>query len=262
MNKNWVYIIIGIVTLAIAGLLLSFTVQKQQNNICRQVEVHILNSNYNRFLESKDVLSQIENRGIKTKGEPLDKINTYLIETILMHSPVIRDVAVYTTISGKLVIEVEQRIPIVRIIDRSLQQYFIDEEGVVLPDRIEQIAHVLVANGNIPAITVHPGKKVVQNLPDSTKELDVLESVFLIAKFISGDDFWKAQIEQIFVNEKREIIIIPRIGDHIIIFGNASDIKEKFVKLKSMYYAFNQIGWNQYKVLNLKYKNQIVCVRR
>jgi len=133
---------------------------------------------------------------------------------------------------------------------------------VVLPDRIKQIAHVLVANGNIPAISVQAGKKIFQRASDSLQKNSVLQNIFLVAGFIAKDDFWKAQIEQIYVNDKNDMLLVPRVGDHVIVFGDASDLKEKFVKLKSMYYAFNQIGWNQYKILNLKYKNQIVCTKR
>jgi len=161
--KNWLYIVLGIVIVTITALLLGFTARQQKKVICQKVEVRILNSRYNKFLENKDVLDIIDDHGIKTKGEPLESINTLLIERLLQHSPVVRSVAAYTIINGQLIIEVEQRMPIVRIIDRSLQQYFIDEEGVVLPDRIKQIAHVLVANGNIPPIAVKPGQKNSQN---------------------------------------------------------------------------------------------------
>lgn len=260
--KNWLYIALGIITLTVGAVLLSFTAKQQQKVICQQVEVRILNGKYNKFLESKDILALIENHGIKTKGEPIEKINTFLIERILQYSPVIRNVAAYTTIGGQLIIEVEQRIPIVRIIDRTMQQYFIDEEGVVLPDRIKQIAHVLVANGNIPSIPVRPGQKIIHLGKDSLTTNAVLQNIFQVASFTAQDDFWKAQIEQIYVNERGEMLLVPRVGDQIIVFGDASDLNEKFIKLKSMYYAFNQIGWNQYKILNLKYKNQIVCIKR
>ncbi|MGC8803094.1 MAG: cell division protein FtsQ/DivIB [Bacteroidales bacterium] len=260
--KRWLYIAWGIITLTVGAVLLSFTAKQQQKVICQQVEVRILNGKYNKFLENKDVLAQIENHGIKTKGEPIESINTLLIERILQHSPVIRNVAAYTNIKGQLIIEVEQRIPIVRIIDRTLQQYFIDEEGVVLPDRIKQIAHVLVANGNIPPISVRPGQNIIHLRNDSLSTNKALQNIFQVASFVAQDDFWKAQIEQIYVNEKGDMLLVPRVGDQIVVFGDASDLKEKFIKLKSMYYAFNQIGWNQYKILNLKYKNQIVCIKR
>lgn len=260
--KRWLYIVSGIVILTVMVVLLSFTAREQQKKLCQQVEVRILNSRYNKFLENKDVLAIIEDHGIKTKGEPLESINTLLIERVLHQSPVVRNVAAYTTIRGQLIIEVEQRMPIVRVIDRSLQQYFIDEEGVVLPDRIKQIAHVLVANGNIPPIVAKPGSKIFQTATDSVKTTSTLQNIFLVAAFIAQDEFWKAQVEQIYVNDKGDILLVPRIGGHVIVFGDASDLREKFVKLKSMYYAFNQIGWNQYKVLNLKYKNQIVCIKR
>jgi cell division protein FtsQ len=86
--------------------------------------------------------------------------------------------------------------------------------------------------------------------------------VYTLARFISGDSFWKAQIEQIYVNNQFEIELIPRVGSHIIEIGTAENIEEKFENLKLLYLeGFNKIGWNQYERINLKYKNQVVCTK-
>jgi cell division protein FtsQ len=58
----------------------------------------------------------------------------------------------------------------------------------------------------------------------------------------------------------KDLELIPRVGNHTIILGNVSDLQEKFNKLMIFYKeAMPKVGWNKYKTLNLKYKNQIVC---
>jgi cell division protein FtsQ len=262
MKKNWLYIVTFIIIIAGSFLLLSFTTEQRKKAVCEKIDVRILNNQFNQFLKKKDILSMLNHHNIKIKGEYLDNINTLIIENILSSSTVIRNVAAYTTVNGSLVIEVEQRTPVIRIIDSQYQQYFIDELGCIIPDRIEQVAHVLVANGNIPSIEIKNRQNIKSILADSSRQSTIVRDLYEVARFINSSEFWKAQIQQIYVNEKGEIVLIPMVGNHIILFGDGTNIKEKFVKLRSMYQVFNQIGWNQYKIINLKYNKQIICIKQ
>ena len=44
--------------------------------------------------------------------------------------------------------------------------------------------------------------------------------------------------------------------------GDAEDLDKKLYKLR-LFYAegLNKTGWNEYKVINLKYANQVVCTK-
>jgi cell division protein FtsQ len=86
--------------------------------------------------------------------------------------------------------------------------------------------------------------------------------VYRLAAFITADRFWNSQIEQIYVNNKYEIELIPRVGSHIIELGKTENIEEKMANLKLLYrQGFNKLGWNQYVKISLKYKNQVVCTK-
>jgi cell division protein FtsQ len=66
------------------------------------------------------------------------------------------------------------------------------------------------------------------------------------------------------VNADREIELFPAIGNHKIVFGEAKDIAEKFNKLKLFYtQGLNKSdGWMKYAIVNLKYKNLVVCTKK
>ena len=66
------------------------------------------------------------------------------------------------------------------------------------------------------------------------------------------------------INNEKEFELYPAIGNHKIIFGEAKDIAEKFEKLKLFYNeGLNKTdNWNKYAVVNLKYKNQVVCTKK
>jgi cell division protein FtsQ len=54
------------------------------------------------------------------------------------------------------------------------------------------------------------------------------------------------------------------VGNHKIIFGKAENIAEKFNKLKLFYTeGLNKSdSWRKYSIINLKYKNLVVCTKK
>ncbi|MDR3267157.1 MAG: hypothetical protein LBT24_06285, partial [Tannerella sp.] len=68
------------------------------------------------------------------------------------------------------------------------------------------------------------------------------------------------QIAQIYVAQNQDIELSPTVGNHQIILGKISDYRENLDKLQLFYEkGLNKVGWNKYSVINLKYKNQVVC---
>lgn len=79
-------------------------------------------------------------------------------------------------------------------------------------------------------------------------------------KYVAKDEFLAALIDQAFVEQDSigDIVLIPKIGREKLIFGDASDIKDKFDNLKIFYRdGMQKLGWSRYKSLNLKYSHQV-----
>ncbi len=71
--------------------------------------------------------------------------------------------------------------------------------------------------------------------------------------------FLMGMIDQVDITSSRSFEMIPKIGNQLIVFGDAADVKEKFDKLKLFYKnVISQTGWNHYSVINLQYKGQVV----
>jgi cell division protein FtsQ len=96
------------------------------------------------------------------------------------------------------------------------------------------------------------------------KEVSMLDDVYDVANFINRDSVLVNLIHQIYVNEEKEIELFPAIGDQKIVFGNATDVAEKFNKLKLFYTeGLNKSdSWTKYSNINLKYKNLVVCTKK
>ena len=94
------------------------------------------------------------------------------------------------------------------------------------------------------------------------KELAVTD-LYKFALFLQENEFWNDQIEQIYVYPDNDIELIPRVGNHRIMLGTLDEFEEKLANLKLFYeQAIPKVGWEKYSMINLKYKNQIVCTKR
>ena len=153
--------------------------------------------------------------------------------------------------NGVIWVRIVQREPVLRVINAKNQDYYIDSDGMKIPVSPNFTAHVLVANGNI---SEDLGSRVNGLRTRLAKDL------FKTAQYLQQDTLWSDQIEQIYVNAQQEIQLVPRVGDHQIILGNAHNLEEKMRKLLIFYKrAMPKIGWETYKTINLKYAGQIVC---
>ena len=65
-----------------------------------------------------------------------------------------------------------------------------------------------------------------------------------------------------FIKENKEIELVPRVGNHTILLGDITNYQENSESSICFMKRVNQVGWNDYKEINLKFRNQIVCVKR
>jgi cell division protein FtsQ len=81
--------------------------------------------------------------------------------------------------------------------------------------------------------------------------------------YVENDDFWRAQIEQIHVENNGDVLLTPLFGEHIIEFGELEDYQRKLQKMKAFYkQVLAQNNWNKYKTISLKYNNQVIAKKR
>lgn len=243
---------------------LGFVNQKQDNLRCKGIEISIEEDGAHEFIDHRDILTLIETKG-KLAGKPLGSINTALLEKIVLTNPYVKSVEVYSSVDGKLHARIRQRNPIVRIINRKDEQFYIDEEGRFMPLSDQYTPPVLVASGSIFNTFSEMRAGEMRSRPDSSRKLipRMIDQVFALSSYIARDTFWNDNAEQIYVNDQQEIELIPRVGDHRILFGDTTLMEEKFRKLMVFYReGLNNTGWNNYSVINLKYKGQVVCTKK
>lgn len=245
---------------------LSFVSNKEETNVCSKIDIQIVDNTQNQFVEEQDIINTLKNKGKKLLSFHVDSINTDEIEDIIYQHTSVKRAEVYIEKNDVLRIDIVQRNPIVRIINYNKESYYIDEEGYVMPLSKKYTAHVPIVNGKINEPFAKYSNKNLTNLTfeeDDFSKSEILKDIYVLSKYIYNNKTWKSLIEQIYINEDKEIELIPKLGVESILFGTIDDYENKFLRLKSLYtIGFPKTGWNKYKSINLKYKNQAICTKR
>lgn len=253
--SGWVILLGAVVAVGL------FTQSTHKKLVCQSPIINIVPADVH-FIDSDDVEFAIIDAGISLEGEYLDQINSGAIERVLLNMPHTQKVEVFTTINGELYVELRQRRPIARIIRNDGLSCYVDDAGNTMKFSNKHTPHVVVFTGNIPDPVMDWGVSDLLG-KDSLASQFMIEDIYELARFIDANDFWKAQIQQVYVNEKHEMELIPRVGSHRIMLGNAEGLTEKFQNLMIFYeQGLGETSWNIYDTINLKYANQVVCSKR
>lgn len=248
------HILIGFAWLvSLGGLitLMSFIEIKKAEVVCKDVKIYIPGNQY--FIDKQQVEGILRFSSNTLVGRKLDNIDIHDLEKKLKANPFVQGAKVYMDMDGIVWIEVDQRQPIMRIMNQFDQDFYVDEHGLKLPLSDNFTANVLAANGYIDERFA--GKV-------DTLKTPLAKDIFKTISFIRKDSLWDAQIAQVYVNERHEIELIPRVGNQRILLGNADSLETKFHNLMVFYkQALPQVGWDAYKTINIKYSNQIIGIK-
>ncbi len=257
IGRTIAWIILGFYLVLLPG----FTARESGESLCQSINVVISDSAVNSFVSASQVKKMLLDENDRLLGYPLNEINTRETEKILKKLPFTRAVNVFKTVEGTLHVEIQQRVPIVKVYNMKNESYYIDIEGYILPASDQYSANVLIANGYVKhSFNNHTA---IHLLKTPLEKNNLIYDIYTLAKYIDAHPFWKNQFEQLYVTRKNQFELIPRVGAHIILMGSAEDHEYKLRKLKSLYKgAFSKIGWNEYEYINLKYKDQIICTKR
>ena len=242
--------------------LVGFTSWEHSIQGCKSYVISIDYGNADTLVTKDDIYSLVRKTGNTLKGQLIGDIDVEAIEREIRRQPYVARAEVYLTMEGVVEIHVHQRQPILRIFNQNGESYYLDGLGSLLPLNPLFSARVLVATGFIDE--TYSGK--VNYFQDSVRRDDslnhrsVMINLYKLAVYIVKDRFLRAQIEQIYVDKNGELELIPRVGQHLILFGSTEDMEKKFERLIAFYkFGLSRTGWNRYNVINIKYRNQVVC---
>ncbi len=248
--KNWKSILWNICWV-IAGIAIIFlfgaSLQQKNNKKCTGVKIEITGAEKHLFIDEKDVMDLLNSNG-QVEGKSIHLLNLRQMETLVEQNKWVKNAEMFINNNQVLQINIEERQPIARIFQTDGSSFYLDTAAVFLPLSNKLSARVPIFTGLV-----------------ETKPIDssLFKQVVDLAKYITQDSFFTAQISQINIREDKQFELIPLIGDQIIVFGDATDLAAKFNKLKAFYKsAWLQNGMNTYETLDVQYKNQVLAIKR
>ncbi|MCB9234346.1 MAG: hypothetical protein H6581_22015 [Bacteroidia bacterium] len=218
---------------------------------CVEFRVLMNNQENNYFLDLDDVKNQMRQvYGKPLEGSMMGEIKVADLEYSLRLNPFIEHAEVYKDQTCKLVAEISLRRPIARVEPISGKGFYLDETFHKVP-----LTHKFSAN-----TVLLTGAIFEPDYPSDSIKTSELQSVLPVLSFIDRDEFLRAQVSEVVINARGELIIFPEVGNTPIEFGKPENLEEKFTNLFLFYKkVLNKVGWKKYKRICLKYKGQVVA---
>ena len=249
-------ILIATVWIALGGatiFLLVAAIQTKEANRCKGIEINIHGVSNNFFVDKKDILNAIT-AAEKTNpvGKAIGSFNLKKMEAELEKDVWIKSAELFFDNNEILQVTVQEREPVARVFTVAGSTFYIDDELTQLP-----LSEKFSAR--LPVFTNFPSDKKVLSKMDSSLLMDIKN----ISLALQKDSFCMAMIEQVDITPQRIFEMTPKIGNQLIVFGDGTDVDLKLNKLILFYKEIMvKAGWNNYSVINVQYKNQVVAKRR
>ena len=220
--------------------LYSFTSHRNLVRKLKKTEVIFVGDN-NLFIKSEMVNKLlIENkndvRSIAKEGLDLDKLE----KSITKHKMVL-SANVFVSVDGVLKAVVKQKTPVGRVFDET-RSFYIDYEGNSMPLSDNFTARVPLISGEI-----------------NDKNIKKLSEVL---KVIYNDGFLRKNIIGVEVLPSGSLNMINRNYNYKLVFGRPINIDKKFKNYKAFFQkAVLDSSLIKYKIVNLKFTQQVVCTK-
>jgi len=264
--KKIITLVLWILGLSGLAVSLAFASRKEKLVKTEHLSVNVSGSGENSFIDEEDVKDYLSGQKDSVVNIEKAKLDVNKIEKTLNAHPAIENADISVDVNGDVSIEIIQRTPLLRVFCEDGESYYIDTQAKLMPLSDKYTARVLIATGYIYEPYARRYQLSVKDIAKSEvfSKTSVLDDLYALADYISKDSTLADLVQQINVTKDKEFELYPSIGDHKIVFGEATDIEEKFNNLKVFYTeGLNKTdGWNKYSVINIKYKNQVVCTKK
>jgi len=234
---KYLFFILLVISLS---LLYSFASERNLQKKVKDIKIEFLGENTN-FLTISMVDKLLIQNTKTVRNLKKSVIDLYGLEDQVNKNPYVAESSVFMHINGTIKTIVKQRSPIARVLHEDTS-YYIDKQGVKIPLSLIHSARVLLISGV------------------DTSE-DFIEIIALVTTILD-DDFLKKEIVEIHKLDNEEYQFSVRSGNYKIDFGKLINIDIKFKKLKAFYNkAFLDKTIHEYKTINVKFHNQVVCTK-
>jgi len=214
-----------------------------RNSLQTNKDVKVVFENGENLFVSYETVNKLLIQNLDAyKNQSKENINLNNLEGFLQRNEMIENAEIFLTLSGDLGAIITQRTPVLRVANKT-ETYYYDKLGARMPLSDNYSARVPITTDTISG----QGNFDIIKLSNTIRNDNFLQKQIIGIKLIEGEKTDQFELK-------------TRVGDQKIIFGDLSRIDEKIAKLKVFYQKIMLDSTiTDYKTINLKFFNQIVC---
>jgi cell division protein FtsQ len=234
---NWTNLRL-VLMFGVIGFLLAFTAKRNEDRMLTKSVVEFMGDD-NLFITNESVNKLLIENKTDARTIRKDKVDLNRLESQLNRHEMIEKSEVFVTIDGVLKARVKQKTPIARVLDEN-GSFYIDYEGNTMPLSEQYSARVPLITG---AVDEGNRKKIAE-----------------MFKLVHDDDFLKKNIIGATVSPTGNVVLTNRNFNYKIDFGKTINMERKFKNYKAFFQkAVTDSTITKYKMINLKFTQQVVC---
>jgi len=238
-TKHIVLIVAAVIVVGYTIGVAVWTNRQANKHICPSLEITITDFGRRQYVTQEELLKLLKRDSLYPVGVPAAKVSIQRIEEAVQAHPMVRKAECYMNQSGSVRVRLSQREPILRIVTGDVS-YFVDRDQTVMPIRESVRTPVLLATGNI-------GERMACN------------ELAQFALWLEKEPYWQAKIQRVQVVNPRMVYLLQKPDGTHLILGEMTGFRGKMNKLRKLYdRGFEQIGWQTYKEIDLRFKGQVV----
>ncbi len=250
--KKW--LILGSFLLLVIGIFAGIQIKKSSeiiNEFRLVIDEYFKTEQF--FVDETILRTRLEEAGMREiKGKKVGEIDLLQLEKALEQVEYVADAKAYFTMQKELVVEVAQRVPVLRVFNRLGQSFYVDQKGKLMATSPHFSAYCLTATGDI-------GTLYRKNSTDT----GLVSQLALMAYELGKQESTSSLFTQVSV-EGDAIWLISRIEG----FPCRVDLKEPIQPQVMKWLAFvsgadSTGGWrNKYEAVDLRFSNQVIALQR
>ncbi len=240
--------------LSLLFIMTSAALKKQDRDLIKKVSFNLHHlSDGNDLITLEEIEEKIlDTYQIDLRDVKVENLDLENLEEILESEAFIVNAEAYIDSRKRLYVDIDQRIPVLRVMDMKGNNYYLDSEGVRLPMSAHFTARVPIVSGHVTDY-----QKGVDTLDNS------LGSAFRIVKHSRKDPFIESWLDGLNIQSDGEITLLGNVGSFEVIFGTDEDCENKFRKIKSFLTQGLKItGWRDLESINVKFDRQVVTKKK
>lgn len=236
------------ILIALLGYVVAITIwssAEASRHVCTGIEIEIRGeSNHADSLAESSLERELRSYPQKIVGEHVNAINTLAIEKYLGRFSSLEQVNCILTTDNKLKVIATPMIPELRVFPDNGASYYLNKDGKRVKANAKFFVDVPIVQGDFNSYR-HP------------------RELLALVRFVESDPDLRLLISSYRIEKNGDILMIPRLGGHILNFGDTTRMGDKRAAILTAYRSIlPHRGWQTYDTISVKFAGQVVCSRR